>query len=158
MGTGTIVLIVVVALVVIGIVALIVRQGGSRREEAERAKAEELREQATEHDRELREQEAEASEVRAEAELAQAEAEKQRLEAERLEHEASQRAAAAGGVRDEREQQLREADLHDPDVRTDDEGRRLDADEHHEAHGDGRDDVRRTDDAPSEEPRRDPTV
>ncbi len=127
MTTGTIVLIVAIVIVV-AVVAVIVLQRGSRHEAAERAKAEQIRAEAAEHDRELREREAEATEARAHSELARAEAEKQQLEAERLEREASERSASAGEVRDEREEQLRLADQHDPDVLTDDDGHRVDAD------------------------------
>ncbi len=121
-----IVLVVLVAAAIGGVLAYLSMQRGARHEDAQRAKAEELREQAAEHDHELREREVAATEARAKSDLARAEAEKQQLEAERLDAEAQDRAAAAGAVREDREEQLRLADEHDPDVPTDDEGHRVD--------------------------------
>ncbi|WP_299441519.1 hypothetical protein [uncultured Phycicoccus sp.] len=131
MSTAQVILVVLVVVVLGGALAYFSMNRGSRHEAAERAKAEELREQAAEHDRELREREAAAAEAQAKSDLARAEAEKQQLEAERLAREAADRSAAAGEVRDEREEQLRLADRHDPDVPTDDEGHRRDG--HHDA-------------------------
>lgn len=125
MSTAQIVLIVLVVLVIGGGLAYLMAQRRSGSEDAQRAKAEELREQAAEHEHELREREVAATEARAQSDLARAEAEKQQLEAERLDNEARDRAAAAGAVREDHEEQLRLADEHDPDVTTDDEGRRV---------------------------------
>ena len=58
--------------------------------------------------------------------MARAEAQKRELEAERLAAEAESRSQSAEEVRRERDEQLRLADLRDPDVKTDKDGRRLD--------------------------------
>ena len=126
MEGSQIALLVGVVIVVGAIIAFVVTRSGSRREQAERAKAAEMREQAAEHDRELREREAAAQEAKAQAEAAEAEVQERKLEAERLAQEAHQRANHAGSVREERDEQLRLADLRDPDVRTDDDGYRID--------------------------------
>ena len=101
-------------------------RSGARRVEAERAQAAEIREKAVEHDRRLRESEASATEADAKAQMARAEAQKRELEAERLAAEAESRSESADAVRRERDEQLRLADLRDPDVQTDKDGNRLD--------------------------------
>ena len=58
--------------------------------------------------------------------MARAEAQKRELEAERLGTEADSRSERADAVRRERDEQLRLADLRDPDVETDQDGNRLD--------------------------------
>lgn len=126
METSTIVWIVVAVIVIGAVIAFLVTRSGARRTEAGRAKAAEIREQATEHDRRLREREASAAEAQARSDLARVEAQKRELEAERLAEEAESRAGRAASVRQERDEQLRVADRHDPDVRTDKEGFRVD--------------------------------
>ncbi|MGZ5404950.1 MAG: hypothetical protein ACXWDL_09910 [Nocardioides sp.] len=126
METSTIIWIVVAVVVVVAIVALVLSRSRARRADTQRAKAAELREAAVEHDRRLREDEANAAEANARAELARAEAQKRALEAERLETEAQGRSQSAAAVREERDEQLRLADLRDPDVSTDKEGYRVD--------------------------------
>ena len=88
--------------------------------------AEEIRHEAQEHDRQLREREARAEEAEAKARKARAEAEQRAAEAKRLEAEAERRGEHAETVRAERDEQLRRADARDPDVRTDNEGYRID--------------------------------
>jgi len=118
---------IVVAVVVVGaIIAFVMSRSGARRVEAERAQAAELREKAVEHDRRLRESEASATEASARSQMARAEAQKRELEAERLAAEADSRSESAEKVRRERDEQLRLADLRDPDVQTDKDGHRLD--------------------------------
>ena len=126
MDTSTIIWIVVAVIVVAAVVAVVMSRSGARRAESERAKAAQLREQATQHDRELRERETTAAETRAKAEMARVEAQKRELEAERLAAEADNRSQSAADLRSERDDQLRRADLRDPDVRTDKEGYRVD--------------------------------
>jgi hypothetical protein len=58
--------------------------------------------------------------------MARAEARKRDLEAERLATEAKDRSDSASAVRAQRDEHLRLADLRDPDVRTDDDGYRID--------------------------------
>ena len=70
--------------------------------------------------------EASVTEAQARSDLARAEAQRQQLEAERLAAEAQSRTSSVESVRRERDEQLRLADLKDPDVRTDDEGYRID--------------------------------
>ena len=126
---------IVVAVVVVGaIIAFVMSRSGARRVEAERAQAAELREKAVEHDRRLRESEASATEASARSEMARAEAQKRELEAERLAAEADSRSESAEKVRRERDEQLRLADLRDPDVQTDKDGHRLDEVEFHPAY------------------------
>ena len=124
MDSSTVIWIVVAILVVLAVALFLWRSRGQ--EGAHRAKAAEIRETAAEHDRHLREQEAEATRTRAEAQLAEADAQQRQLEAERLATQADHRAQAADEVRSARDEQLRLADLHDPDVRTDDDGNRID--------------------------------
>lgn len=122
----TIIWIVVAVVVVVAIIAFVMSRSGARRVEADRARAAEIREKAVEHDRRLREDEASATEADAKAHMARAEAQKRELEAERLAAEADSRSERADAVRRERDEQMRLADLHDPDVETDKEGNRLD--------------------------------
>jgi len=126
MDASTIIWILVAVVVVGAIVAFVVSRSGARRVGAERAKAAEIREKALGHDRRLREDEASAAEADARAQMARAEAQKRELEAERLAAEASRRSESAETVRRERDEQLRLADLRDPDVETDTDGNRLD--------------------------------
>src|SRR3954465_9391043 len=126
MTTSTIIWIIVAVIVVIAIIALVMSRGRGRHVEAKRDKAAEIRQEAAEHDQHLREREASATEAQARSQLARAEAEKRRIEAERLEAEAREHSGDAEAVRRERDERMRLADLHDPDVRTDKEGYRLD--------------------------------
>lgn len=113
-------------LVLLIIVVVIARSASKKKRERAREDAEILRTKAHEHDRDLRERAARAEEADAVARRARAEADAKAAEAERLQIEAEKR----GEVRDElltrRDEQLREADRLDPDVRTDKHGRRLD--------------------------------
>ena len=84
MDTSTIIWIIVAVVVVGAIIAFLVSRSGTRREDASRAKAAEIREKAQEHDRRLRESEASAAEANAQSEMARVEAQKRELEAERL--------------------------------------------------------------------------
>ena len=61
MDTSTIIWIVVAVVVIGAIIAFLVSRSGTRREEASRAKAAEMREKAQEHDCRLRESEASAA-------------------------------------------------------------------------------------------------
>jgi hypothetical protein len=126
MTTSTIIWIIVAVIVVIAIIALVMSRSRGRRVEAKRDTAAEIRQEAAKHDQELREREVSATEAKARSELARAEAEKRRLEAERLEAEAREHSGDAEAVRRERDERMRQADLHDPDVRTDKEGHRVD--------------------------------
>jgi hypothetical protein len=126
MEGSTIVWIIVAIIVIGGVIAFVMSRSGGRRAAAERAQAEEMREKAAVHDRQLRERETSAAEVQARSEMARVEAQKRELEAERLAAEAEERSATAAAVRRERDEQLRLADLRDPDVRTDEHGYRVD--------------------------------
>jgi hypothetical protein len=123
---GNIIWIVIAVIVVAAVIAFVVSRSGARRVEADRAQAAEIREKAVEHDRRVREDEARATEADAKAQMARAEAQKRELEAERLAAEADSRSERAEAVRRERDEQLRLADLRDPDVETDEDGNRLD--------------------------------
>lgn len=155
MGTSMIIWIIVAVVVVAAVVAFVVSRSGARRVESERAKAAQIREKAVEHDRRLRENEASATEASARAEMARAEAQKHELEAERLAAEADSRSDGADAARRERDEQLRLADLRDPDVETDQDGHRLDGRdgrgtlEDHDVRGGGVDTLEH-DDAPTD--------
>ena len=82
--------------------------------------------------------------------MARAEAQKRELEAERLAAEADSRSERADAVRRERDEQLRLADLRDPDVETDEDGNRLDG----RAGLDGQDTAARHRDGPGRHVRR----
>lgn len=128
MDGSTIIWIVLAVVVVIIVVALLMSKGRQKRAEVHRDQAEQIRREAQQHDRELREREAHAEEAEAQARRARAEADERAAEAKRLEAEAERRGEHAHEVRAERDEQLRRADAHDPDVRTDKEGYRLDED------------------------------
>jgi hypothetical protein len=148
MTVSTVIWIIVAVIIVGAIVAFVMSRSGARRAEAERSKAAEIREKASEHDRLLRESEANAAEARARSEMARVEAEKRQLDAERLTMEAENRSGSAEAIREKRDEQLRLADLRDPDVRTDQDGYRVD--EHgNRLHGDELD---RQDMNPTERP------
>ena len=126
MDTSTIVWIIVAVVVVAAVIAFVVSRSGALRVQAQREQAADIREKAVGHDRRLRENEASATEADARAQMARAEAQKRELEAERLAAEAESRSDSADAVRRERDEQLRLADLCDPDVETDRDGNRLD--------------------------------
>ncbi len=126
MDTSTIIWIIVVVVVVAAVIAFVVSRSGARRHRAQRTEAAGIREKAIDHDRRLREHEASATEADARAQMARAEAQKRELEADRLAAEAETRSESADATRRERDEQLRLADLRDPDVRTDRGGNRLD--------------------------------
>ena len=117
------ILAILVVLVVVAAIAWAATR--NRRVEAQREKAEELRAEAAEHDRELREQEGRVEEVRARAQQARAEADQRAAEAKRLEADAERHDAGLDGVRERREERLREADARDPDIETDRDGFRV---------------------------------
>ncbi|QGN57403.1 hypothetical protein [Nostocoides sp. HKS02] len=118
MSATTIVWIVLVIVLVAIVLAVAMRASRGRREEAHRAEAQQLREEAAGPDLELRRREAAADHAAAKAQQAKA-------EAEQYEAEAEARRQSAAGVRDERDDVLRRADARDPDVETDEDGRRI---------------------------------
>ena len=139
-----IIIAVVLVLIIIGIVMALSKGAKAKRVERDRAEAEQLRREAAERERRTRESEAtaaatdadaraaaaEADRQAAEAERKAAEAEQRRIDAERLEEEARAKSAVADEDRRSYEDKLREADVKDPDVPTDREGRRVeDADD-----------------------------
>ena len=95
----------------------------SRREEAAA-----LRDEAAEHRVTMRENETAAAASGAQAQRARAEAEQRAEEARELEAMAQQDREALEAARGQHDEQMRRADALDPDVRTDDEGYRLDDD------------------------------
>jgi len=126
METRAIVWVIVLVVVLAAVAAFVLSRSGARRADAQRAKAAEIREKAGEHDQRLREDQASATEANARAEIARAEAQRRELEAERLAEEAQTRSQSADALRRERDEQLRLADLRDPDVSTDKDGYRID--------------------------------
>ena len=134
--TVKLVLWIAVAVVVIGIIVWLFVNAGRRREvEARRFEAGELRARVEERRPEVQGTQDRASvtaamaqDARAEAERTAAEAKQRADEARRLEQQAAQHAAAAESASAEHADLERQADRVDPDVRTDDEGYRLDED------------------------------
>jgi len=146
--TGKTVLWIVVAVVVIAVIIWLFVSAARRREaEARRLEAGNLRARVQERLPEVQRTEdrasvtaAMAADARAEAERQTAEAERQAAEAERQAAEADRRAAEARRLEEQAQQHRataesarvehadleREADRVDPDVRTDDEGHRVD--------------------------------
>lgn len=131
-------------LVVVVVIGLVARSASAKKKERNRADAEALRTRAQSHEHDLRDREAQAAVADAEARRARAEAEAQAAEADRRAAEADRlevQAARSGEHRDDlhrrHQEQLREADRLDPDVRTDKEGRRLDGDHHDNGLRDG---------------------
>lgn len=112
MDTSTIVWIIVVVIIVIAVIILISYFGRRRKLEADRNRAGEMRETA--RNDELGAREGEAKAARADADAKQA-----AVDAERLRREASDRQEEAQTVRARSNEQSREANQIDPDVRTD---------------------------------------
>ncbi|MHA3835549.1 sunset domain-containing protein [Terrabacter sp. AAH1] len=134
--TVKLVLWIAVAVVVIGIIVWLFVNAGRRREvEARRFEAGELRARVEERLPEVQGRQDRASvtaamaqDARAEAERIAAEAKRRADEARRLEQQAAHHAATAESARAEHADLERQADRVDPDVRTDDEGYRIDED------------------------------
>lgn len=124
-------------LVVLILVVLAVRKSRHASTVRAREEAAELREKAREQEWEVREREAKASQADAEARRIRAEADSRAAEAESAEVNAQRLAQSRDEAASAHEEQLRAADLRDPDVRTDREGRRLDAPESRPARGVG---------------------
>ncbi len=116
METSTIVWIIVAVVVLLAGIAVAVRMTGRQKLNRQRAKAEEIREQAAAQEGTVRRHEAEAAEQDALARQAQAEADQKAAEAERLRIEAEERATRAADSRAEHQDRLRSADEVDPDV------------------------------------------
>lgn len=144
----------VAAVLLVLVVAVIVRsRTGPRHTERKRTTAAHLRDEAAARDRRMRQEEAHAAKVQARAQLAEAEAAQQRLEAERLTELAQERLSSARGLRQERDETLREADRHDPDAAPGERGgryaarmraERLESDARHRGgEGEGGNDARR---------------
>lgn len=110
MDTSTWVWIIVAVIVVIALIALVAGMGAKKRKEHHRERAGELREQAASQATGVQQQEAQARET--EARAAQA-----RAEADRLEAEAHDKESTAAEARERHNENLREADDLDPDVK-----------------------------------------
>jgi hypothetical protein len=108
---------VVVALVVIALIVVIAVMANRKKQERNRAEAAELREKAVQDAADVQRREGLARETEAQAAAARAEADRKAAEAERLAAEAQERSHAADRRREEHQEQLRQADELDPDVR-----------------------------------------
>ncbi|RDV44809.1 hypothetical protein DOE76_11365 [Leifsonia sp. ku-ls] len=117
--TGWIILIVVVVVVIAVIAIIAATVGRNRKREADRHRAEEMRESAAQSQLEAREREAKAARAAADAKQAE-------VDAERLRREAQERESAAAEARSHSEEAMRRADHVDPDVKTDRDGNRID--------------------------------
>ncbi len=116
MDTSTIVWIVVAAVVVLALLAVIAMAMKKKRDEHNRGRANELREQAAAQSTGVQQREAEARQTEAEARRTQAEADQKAAEAERLAAQASDKQSTAATYRQERDDNLRQADDLDPDA------------------------------------------
>src|SRR4051812_17666967 len=121
MDTQTVWIIVAVVVVVLPITAAVALSGrrGSRGVDAERARAQEIREKAAADQVEVQRREAEAARLDAQARLAKAEADARAADAAALANEARARGTEASGARSELDERLSTADRIDPDVTVD---------------------------------------
>jgi hypothetical protein len=117
---------IVLVVIVVIVLALVLTRSRSKQLETRREKAAELREPTAEHNLALQEREASAAASEAEARRVRAEADARAAQAQQKEVDAQREAMQRDAVREEREAKLRQADLLDPDVKTDKEGYRLD--------------------------------
>ena len=116
MDTSTIVWIVVAAVVVLALLAVIAMAMKKKRDEHNRGRANELREPAAAHSTGVQLRVAAARHPDAAARRAQAEADQKAAEAERLAAQASDKQSTAATYRQERDDNLRQADDLDPDA------------------------------------------
>ncbi|MDV3221616.1 MAG: hypothetical protein LOY02_09320, partial [Intrasporangium sp.] len=126
--TMQLVLWIVLGLVIVALVIWVLVSGSRRRkrEAQQRAEAASLRASVEERLPDLQDAEDRASVTGQIAQDARAEAEAKAAEAARLERQAEEHRAEAQSAQQERERLEREADRIDPDVPTDEEGRRVD--------------------------------
>jgi uncharacterized protein HemX len=110
MSTAAVVWI-IVAVVVIAIIVVVAYFGRKSRLEANRTRAQEIRQKAKDDEFGAREREAKAASAEAAAKQAE-------VDAERLRREAAERIEDAQTVRAQSNEQVRKADEIDPDVRT----------------------------------------
>ncbi|GAB3583753.1 hypothetical protein [Calidifontibacter terrae] len=124
--TGSIIAIIIAIIVVLAILALIAVLMSSKKKNQQREQAQQLRQGAAQYEPQLQNQQQAAAQAQQEADRHRAEADRAAAQA----REAEQRAAATqqqtDGLRQDYEQQHREADRLDPDVKTDSEGNRVD--------------------------------
>ena len=122
MDTKDWIILAVVAVIVIGAVALLSRQLTAKRDGRKRHRAAELREQASATQRGIKEKQAEADETAARAKAARAEADRQQAEAKRLEARAEDKRSTLTEHVQRRDELLQEADRIDPDAEAEKSG------------------------------------
>ncbi|WP_050668168.1 hypothetical protein [Luteipulveratus halotolerans] len=115
----------IAAVIVILLLLLLLPMLRKRKANAQRAEAAELRQDAQGRAPRVQAREAEADQVSAAAQQTRAEADRKEAEARQLEAEAAERQRLADREREAHDQRLRKADEIDPDVETDDHGRRV---------------------------------
>ncbi len=124
--TTKLILGIVLAIVVIALIIWLFASARRREAEARRLEAEAVRAKLAERIPVVQEREDRASVTARIAEEARREAEAVAAQAARLEREAAEHRAEAQAARSEQDELARLADRIDPDVRTDDEGHRVD--------------------------------
>jgi len=127
MTTSTIVLIVVVAVAAIVLIAAIAWVARNKRTQHRRVEAGEIRDKAAEQSHEVGQREALADETAAKGRVAQAEADAKAAHATGLQHQAEMRRTDAATARDEVNQEFERADKIDPDMHTNGDTPRQDA-------------------------------
>jgi len=120
--------IVLAVIVVAAIVGLVTSRSRTKQLDSRREEAVSLRDGAAEHKVAIRETETVAAASGAEAQRAREEAEERAAQARELEATAQRDQEAHAAARQQHDEQMRRADALDPDVRTDDQGHRLDDD------------------------------
>lgn len=118
--------IIVGVLVVLAVVALVAMMNNKKKKEAQRAEAEQLRQNAAAEQAQLREREDHAQAAAAEADQRRQEADRAAAEARAAEQRAGSVQQEASSLRQNVDEQHRKADLLDPDVDTDKDGFRKD--------------------------------
>ncbi len=120
--------IVLVVIVLAAVIGLVMSRNRTKQLESRREEAASLRDGAAEHRVAMRDTETAAAASGAEAQRAREEADAQAAQARELEAKAQRDSQAHETARQKHDEQMRRADALDPDVRTDDEGYRLDDD------------------------------
>jgi FtsZ-interacting cell division protein ZipA len=127
MGTTSIVLIVLAAVVAILLIATIAWVARNKRIQHRRVEAGDIRDKATDESHKVGQREAFADETAAKARVAQAEADAKTAHATGLQHQAQVHRSDAATARDNVNQEFERADKIDPDSQTPDDTPRQDS-------------------------------
>ena len=118
--------IIIAAVVVLAIIALVAMMNNKKKKERQREEAAQLRDNAAAQEMQLKEREREADLAAREAGQRREQADRAAAQARKAEQAASAKVNDAQSVRDDYDEKQRQADLLDPDVKTDKDGNRLD--------------------------------